>query len=244
MFLSNGSSPRQWTYFFYFLPYLYIYIFLLSILISLAQIEKRYNYCIYKLFKLPGLYTQVVHCPTNNPNFRDITWNVEENETLHGILRVVSSFPHYTFRIISRKIDFLWDSVVYSNWCFLLISWLQIYSHDQAKVSVWEEDRQKAFEQPKTCVRSLVSKMFRLLNRKVKTQNICYVSQLYRHDSREQNLLIPSLIHSEELNEFSVPKGSVHCTPCTVAHHPPLTPNQTKYCLPSHSWNLLARFSK
>ena len=36
-----------------------------------------------------------VHCPKNNQNFRDITRNVEENEILHVIFRVVSSFPRY-----------------------------------------------------------------------------------------------------------------------------------------------------
>ena len=30
---------------------------------------------------------------------------------LHEIFRVVSRFPRYTFYVILRKIDFLWDSV-------------------------------------------------------------------------------------------------------------------------------------
>ena len=29
----------------------------------------------------------MVHCPKSYPNFRDTTWNVEENETLHEIFR-------------------------------------------------------------------------------------------------------------------------------------------------------------
>ena len=37
------------------------------------------------------MYT--VNCPKSNPNFCDITWNVEENEILHEIFRAVSRFP-------------------------------------------------------------------------------------------------------------------------------------------------------
>ena len=46
----------------------------------------------------------------NNPNVRDITRNVEENQILHEIFRIVSRFPRATFRVISRKIDYLCDS--------------------------------------------------------------------------------------------------------------------------------------
>ena len=37
----------------------------------------------------------ILHCPKSNPNFRDITWNVEENEILHEIFRIVSRFHRY-----------------------------------------------------------------------------------------------------------------------------------------------------
>ena len=36
-----------------------------------------------------------MHCKKGNPNFRDITWNVDENLTLHEIFRIVSRFPRY-----------------------------------------------------------------------------------------------------------------------------------------------------
>ena len=45
-----------------------------------------------------------------NPNFRDITRKVEENEILHEIFRVVPSFPA-TFSVMSWKMDYLWESV-------------------------------------------------------------------------------------------------------------------------------------
>ena len=34
-----------------------------------------------------------IHCPKSNPNFRELTRNVEENEIIHEIFRVVSCFP-------------------------------------------------------------------------------------------------------------------------------------------------------
>ena len=41
-----------------------------------------------------------LYCPKSNPNFYDITWNVEENEILHEKVRVVSRFPrHISFYI-------------------------------------------------------------------------------------------------------------------------------------------------
>ena len=45
----------------------------------------------------PGLPYGKLHCPKSNPNFRDITWNEEENEMLHEIFSVVhvSHFPRY-----------------------------------------------------------------------------------------------------------------------------------------------------
>ena len=45
-----------------------------------------------------------IHCPKSNPNFRDIKRIVVENMILHEIFSV-------TFHVISRKMDFLWDSV-------------------------------------------------------------------------------------------------------------------------------------
>ena len=44
-----------------------------------------------------------IHCPKIIYNFRDITRNVEENEILYEIFRIVSRFSA-TFRVISRKI--------------------------------------------------------------------------------------------------------------------------------------------
>ena len=39
----------------------------------------------------------------SNPNFRDITWNVEENIILHEIFRVVSRFPCYISCFITES---------------------------------------------------------------------------------------------------------------------------------------------
>ena len=58
--------------------------------------------------RLGSLYQ--IHCLKSNPNFRNITWNVVENMILHEIFRLASRLPA-TFHFISRKIDFLWDSV-------------------------------------------------------------------------------------------------------------------------------------
>ena len=35
----------------------------------------------------------------------------KHDTTVHEIFRVVSRFPRYTFHVISRKVDFRWDSV-------------------------------------------------------------------------------------------------------------------------------------
>ena len=51
-----------------------------------------------------------MQCQKINPNFRVLTCNVEENEKLHKIFRVVLRFSA-TFHVISRKIYYLWDSV-------------------------------------------------------------------------------------------------------------------------------------
>ena len=47
----------------------------------------------------------VLQCPKSNPNFRDIARNVEENEILHEIFRVVSRFPRYISCYFSKKFD-------------------------------------------------------------------------------------------------------------------------------------------
>ena len=41
------------------------------------------------------LFQRVVHCQKSNPNFRDITLNVEGNMILNEIFRVVLRFPRY-----------------------------------------------------------------------------------------------------------------------------------------------------
>ena len=41
------------------------------------------------------LTLQGIHCSKSNPNFRDITWNVEDNMILHEKFSVVSRFPCY-----------------------------------------------------------------------------------------------------------------------------------------------------
>ena len=43
------------------------------------------------------------HCPKSNPNFRDITRNVEENEILYEIFRELSRFPRYVSCYISEN---------------------------------------------------------------------------------------------------------------------------------------------
>ena len=45
-----------------------------------------------------------IHCPKSNSNFRALTQNVEENE-IKQVLFLVFSTP---FRVISRKIEYLW----------------------------------------------------------------------------------------------------------------------------------------
>ena len=47
--------------------------------------------------------------------FRAITRNVGDDEILQEIIRVVSRFFDATFRVISRKIDYIWDRVIYST---------------------------------------------------------------------------------------------------------------------------------
>ena len=59
------------------------------------------------------VHQQDIYCKKSNPNFRDIIWNVEENLILHEIFRVVSRFPLCTFHVILRKVDYLWDCVLF-----------------------------------------------------------------------------------------------------------------------------------
>ena len=54
---------------------------------------------------------RAIHCPKSNPNFRDITWNAVENMTLYKNPRSMCHVFPVTFHVISRKIDFLRDSV-------------------------------------------------------------------------------------------------------------------------------------
>ena len=109
----------------------------------------RHIYFTFNNILLFCFHDKAIHCPRSNPNFREITWNVVENMTLHEIFHVVSRFLRYsyiscyicyimlytrsgenvilhgmfhevryhvspTFHVISRKIDFLWDSVLQS----------------------------------------------------------------------------------------------------------------------------------
>ena len=57
-------------------------------------------------------YILTMHCPKSDQNFRDITRNVGENMIYLEIVRVVQYlvFP-VTFPVISRKIDYIWDSL-------------------------------------------------------------------------------------------------------------------------------------
>ena len=71
--------------------------------------EGKENNCVF-LVTCYLLMLCCIHCPKIIYNFRDITRNVEENEILYEIFRIVSRFPA-TFRVISRKIYNLWDSV-------------------------------------------------------------------------------------------------------------------------------------
>ena len=48
--------------------------------------------------------SNAVHCPKRNPNFRDKTWNVEENEILHEIFRWVSQLPRYISCNIAKNV--------------------------------------------------------------------------------------------------------------------------------------------
>ena len=51
----------------------------------------------------PPLPTRSIHRSESNPNSRDITRNVEENEKLHEIFSVVSRFPSYISCYISEN---------------------------------------------------------------------------------------------------------------------------------------------
>ena len=77
------------------------------------------KYALYRIIAKGLLVIQnyfIVHCPKSNPNIRDTTRNVEENEKLHEIFSVVQYFVSTdTFRVISGKIEYLWDRTVYCN---------------------------------------------------------------------------------------------------------------------------------
>ena len=45
-------------------------------------------------------------------NVCDVTWNVEENKIQHEIFRTVYHVFLATFHVKTRKLDYLWDSVV------------------------------------------------------------------------------------------------------------------------------------
>ena len=63
---------------------------------------------LYPWFLVSGL-----HCPKSNPNFRNITWNVEENMILHEIFRVVLYHVFLaTFHVLLRKIDYFYSLAV------------------------------------------------------------------------------------------------------------------------------------
>ena len=53
-----------------------------------------------------------MHCPKSNTNFRDITRNVEENTGYYTIYSAQYLVFLATFRVISQKIDYFWDSVL------------------------------------------------------------------------------------------------------------------------------------
>ena len=55
------------------------------------------------LYEIRNFLQNIVHCPESNPNFRDITRNLEENEIPHEIFRVVSRFPRYISCYISEN---------------------------------------------------------------------------------------------------------------------------------------------
>ena len=63
---------------------------------TLAALSLTVHCTVYNaLYSVQCTVQCTIHCPKSNPNFRDITWNVEENEILHEIFRVVSRFPCY-----------------------------------------------------------------------------------------------------------------------------------------------------
>ena len=57
------------------------------------QVKILLNFENAELQVIKTIRSTVVHCPKSNQNFPDKTWNVEENEILHEIFRVVSRIP-------------------------------------------------------------------------------------------------------------------------------------------------------
>ena len=66
----------------------------------------------------------LLHCPKSNPNFRDIAWNVEENQILHEIFRVVSRFPRYISCYIAENRLPLGQCIPYCCWENINSAWL------------------------------------------------------------------------------------------------------------------------
>ena len=71
-----------------------------SMPVSLSSVSVAFSLITEAFSYLPAHVCHVHHCPKSNPNIRDITWSVEENE----IFRAVFCVPRYISW--SRKITY------------------------------------------------------------------------------------------------------------------------------------------
>ena len=95
------------TYFTIILTYYTIILTYYTIILTYYTIILTYfiiiPYSLAVSVVLSPSFLLLIHCPKSNQNFRDITRNVEENEMLHEIVRILSSFPRYILCYISEN---------------------------------------------------------------------------------------------------------------------------------------------
>ena len=98
-YTTSPSPPPTHSFFIYCLTYAFIQI------IQNSRIEPGHiAYAVTPLYNHYSTVIHDIHCPKSYQNFRDVTCNVEENEILHEIFRlvVVSRFPCYISCYISE----------------------------------------------------------------------------------------------------------------------------------------------
>ena len=110
-YTTSPSPPPTHSFFIYCLTYAFIQI------IQNSRIEPGHiAYAVTPLYNHYSTVIHDIHCPKSYPNFRDVTCNVEENEILHEIFRLVSSFPPLHFMLylgISITFGTVWKLYVF-----------------------------------------------------------------------------------------------------------------------------------